>query len=241
MVSKYARKRFELLIRHLKKYGQSRDLELLHEMRLEIKKIKALLNLTEFSVKGFNGHKHFKPIRTIFREAGKIREPEVLYQLLLRYGIDDVGNSLKRESEEGTAQSMRLQLEIAGFIKTVKLSEKVLAKVISKVEMDDVRDFLRNKKLELQEQLESKWHAGVLHKARKMSKEIVYLSGITRKTKRKLDPFFDAIQNAIGTWHDKQVLLPIVKARRGGEVARLKKECADDLQKIKKMIVKFYQ
>ena len=100
--------------------------------------------------------------------------------------------------------------------------------------------YIKKKKEEFRLRLQSKWDRGTLHKARKVAKEIIYLSAITEKRKKKLDPFYNKIQDSIGQWHDKQTILPIIKANNSPELGRLRQEGRGDVNKIKELVFEFY-
>jgi CHAD domain-containing protein len=91
---KFAHRQFKSLNKHLEGYKDKKDPELVHKIRVDIKKIKAILSVINDCLKGFRAHKNFIPFRTIFRRAGEIRDPEVLTALLLEYGIPDVHDSM---------------------------------------------------------------------------------------------------------------------------------------------------
>ena len=87
---KYTLIRFANLEKLLREYAMEPDLQKLHGIRVEVKKIKVILGLINTSVKGFHGHRHFIPLREIFRKAGQIRQPQVFYELLMRYEVQGV-------------------------------------------------------------------------------------------------------------------------------------------------------
>src|SRR5882672_8068588 len=84
-LKKFASKPFRALAAHLKTVPANHDTETLHQIRIDIKKIKAVLKLTHDSRKKFRSHKYFLPFRSIFRKADAIRQSEVLASLLTKY------------------------------------------------------------------------------------------------------------------------------------------------------------
>jgi CHAD domain-containing protein len=66
----------------LEKAPDSYTVETFHELRVEIKKLKALFELIAFCSKKFKSRKTFKPFRTTFKEAGKIRELQLEQTIL---------------------------------------------------------------------------------------------------------------------------------------------------------------
>lgn len=240
-VTRYAKKRFKLLGHHLESYGQSTDIVFLHEIRLEIKKIKSLLQLTEFSLREFKGHKHYKPFRAIFRMAGDIREPEVFYGLLLQYGIEEIEDRRIPQSNDEITLSQAFQERIPSFNRIIKKNKRKLIPYFSRVYRTHVTKYLRNKKGELGKRLLTRWNPGVLHKARKVAKEIIYLSTIVKRAKRKLDPFYEKTQNAIGWWHDKQMLMPLLKENGNPELRKIQLESRENIRQLRKSVSDFYR
>jgi CHAD domain-containing protein len=238
---KYANMRFQLLARCLRRYKKSPDTGTLHQIRLEIKKIKAILKLTDACVKRFNARKNYIPFRTIFQQAGKIREPELMYVLLMRYEIGGIPDSLIPQSILEASLSKQFQEEIPSFIRDIEEEERKIGKDVNKIRGREIERYIKSKKKEFRLLLQSKWNRGTLHKSRKVAKEIIYLSAVTKKTKTDLDPFYDKIQDAIGKWHDKQMLMPILKANGSRELGRLRMELRGDVKKIKSMAFDFYR
>jgi len=235
----YATVQFQLLKRHLRRYGKSPDTETLHKIRVEIKKIKAILTLINTGVKRFNAHKNYVPLRNIFRKAGKIREPELIYGLLLRYEIGGIPDSMIPQSIHEASLSKEFQESIPSFINIIEAHEKKIEKNIHKIRQKDIEKFIKKQKEEFNLHLQSKWNRGTLHKARKVAKVIIYLSALTKKTKKDLDPFYDKIQAAIGLWHDKQLLMPIMKENNSPKLGCLRRESSRERNKIKELVSEY--
>lgn len=53
-----------------------------HQLRVEIKRVKALVDLIAFCSKKWNPKKTFKPFKVIFKQAGKVREIQLQLALL---------------------------------------------------------------------------------------------------------------------------------------------------------------
>ncbi len=235
----YAHKRFKRLIDQINFYDPSQRTETLHTIRLEIKKIKALINLTNFCVKGFKAHGNFVPFRTIFRMAGVIRQTDLYYELLLHYQIEGVKDELIPESNNQSKHISAFRRNSGRFITTIYGQEKKLIRYFKKIRRDDFEKYLKKRKIQSQKKLYPKLVLNELHKTRKRIKEILYLSSITKKTKKKLDPFFNRIQIMIGYRHDKQMLIPLL-GNNWTEVKRLKAECRADLGEIERVVSGYY-
>jgi CHAD domain-containing protein len=224
----------------LKSYAHIQDPEVLHAIRVEVKRIKGVLNLISFSVKKFNAHKHFIPFRTIFRQAGKIRETEVLYKLLLKYKIEGVKDAQLPDEKKINRLRIAFQKNLPGFLITLKGEKKKLSKVIRKVEKPDVENYLKKKKKELKRLLFPTFSKKTLHKARKIVKEIIYLSQVA--SKHKSDTFYGKLESTIGQWHDTTLLLPILKRNNQmDDVHHLKAMTKENLTSLKELTLQRYK
>jgi CHAD domain-containing protein len=235
----YAKKRFKNLKQDLKSYGHLQDTEALHRIRVEIKKIKVLINLINFSVKKFKGHQHFVPLRTIFRKAGEIRQPEVLYKLLLLYQIENVSDAQIPKSKVMDRLSAAFQKNTSTYIETVNEQEKKIEKQYSKVSKVEAVNYLKKRKREVEHLFYHHFNKNELHKARKICKEIIYLHWIDRS--KEPDSFYTEVEDRIGQWHDKQMLLPILKKQKAvDEVTKLMAACKEDTINLKELVSHYY-
>ncbi len=238
-IKKYVNKRFKKLTDHLKGYRPLHDQEALHQIRVEIKKLKSIISLIHFSFPKFRGHANFVPLRRIFRRAGEIRESEVLYKLQLAYEIDGVVDESIPKSAEADQLIIAFQKDVPRFLKIVKNQKKNLANSCKKVSKDSHRAYLKRLKAELKPILFPRLRRKMLHKARKLVKEILHLEEFGGKSNKHL--FFSQAEKVIGQWHDKQVLLLLLKKIKSPEKIDLlkAKSSADELE-LKKMITQYY-
>jgi CHAD domain-containing protein len=200
------------IIKNLRSYEEHRDAECLHYIRVDIKKIKAVINLVKENEKKFKAHNQFKPLRAIFREAGDIRQPEVMLQLLLKYGVTNI-------SKDGLLDAGRnfeneFVSHIPEFTKTCKKSRKELIRQARKINHKKIIKSIDNFKRRLQKALTNKIRFELIHKTRKLIKQVLYLSDIHGDIKKRERKFFDELQELIGAVHDKQMLMILLRKPR---------------------------
>ncbi len=208
-IEKYVERLFHDITRNLKSYEQSRDAECLHHIRVDVKKLKAVINLIKENKKSFKAHKQFKPLRDIFREAGDIRQPEVLFQLLLKYGVNDIKKDSFLDTETNVVDDFLHHIPI--FNKSCKTSKKELIKQVAEIDHKIVVQAIENLEKRLRKALTKKIKFELIHKTRKLVKQVIYLSDIHGDLKKKRRQFFDELQELIGAIHDKQMLMILLR------------------------------
>ena len=84
-----------------------------------------------------------------------------------------------------------------------------------------------------------------LHNARKICKEIIFLSEISKNSKKNIDPFYENLQDRIGNWHDTSELLQTIKNNSGHisdkNSEKIGVEINSDLSAVKILISNYYK
>ena len=178
VLTRYAKKRLKRIRILLNSFPESNDLEMLHRLRLEIKKIKTLLLLIQYNHKSFKPHSFYIPFRTVFRACEKIREPQVLFTLVVKFtGTTEL-------SAPDLSGPIQLFLdEIPGYLRNVRKQERILLKEIGKVKSKTYERYLRKKTKILRSSIYPGFKAADLHAIRKFIKEVYYLLCINNKNK----------------------------------------------------------
>ena len=240
---KFARAQIKSLVRHLEDFNSYQQTEMLHEIRVDVKKIKAVLNATNYCRSKFKAHKAFIPFRNIFRKAGAIREPDVMFKLLVAYQIEKV-----QESKLGSDKSQLIQTfrdDIPLFIKTARKEWKKLKPVLTKVHRKDFKNYLLERIHDVELHLSPKPIMKDIHKTRKTIKEILYLSKVNNLLSPKDDKFYGELENVIGQLHDKQMLLDLLSKSNGKDgdlrLNMLKSQCSVDKESITNLALDYYK
>jgi hypothetical protein len=240
-ILRYARKRFDNLETELTSYHRIPEVETLHRIRVEIKKIKALLLLIKYCTRKLKAHKTFLPLRTIFRKAGEIRQPEVFYKLLLLYQIKGVQDEAVPNAKRTGRLSAAFIKMIPAHVKTVSRQKKIVEKYAEKISRACIGKYVKRRKKDLRSELYPTLHLGRLHKSRKAMKEIIYLSGLRKGGRKKQDKFYRELETLVGQWHDRQTLtFELIRNKTTAEVKRLTNENEADIVRIKKMVKRYY-
>lgn len=232
-LKQYTEKRFKRLIGLLKSFPDGGEKEALHQIRLEIKKIKALLRLIHFNDKTFRDHKHYRPLRNIFREAGIIRDASLRQELLNQY--TQIHTPFFQSPDKTFNQFSE---KIPAFNKAARKEKKRVSTEVAKIKAHTYSFYLHKKHKELSLLLSEGITQKELHGLRKLIKEIIYLTTIKTK-KSKLNPFLIESAALIGAWHDKKTIIPWIRIHAPKEkdtIKRLQTESNADMQQLKKMI-----
>lgn len=241
-IARYARKRFSNLETELISYQHIPEIETLHRIRVEIKKIKALLRLIKYCTRKFKAHKTFVQMRSMFREAGEIRQPEVFYRLLLLYQIKGVRDEAVPNARRTARLSAAYIKLIPEHLETVTEQRKVVEKSARKVTRDCIEKYVRRRKKELRSELYPSLQLDNLHQSRKTMKEIIYLSGLGKGGRKKQNRFYRDLETLVGQWHDRQMLtFELIRHKTTAEVKRLTNENEADIRRIRRMVRRHYQ
>jgi len=232
-LNQFAKKRLDRLEKLLNHFPDESAKEEVHKIRLEIKKIKALLRLIHFNNKDFRDHKHYIHFRHIFRETGEIRDRGLRQELVERY--TQIATPFYRSPDRAVQQFIKA---IAGHRKTLGKQKKIILKEIGNVKAHTYSLYLHKKNKELNHFLMVGIKQRDLHILRKLLKEIIYLTSVKTK-KNKIDSFLTESAELIGNWHDKKVLIPWIRTHAPGEketITHLQRECNSDLQALRMLI-----
>ena len=190
---------------------QAYSVEAVHDLRVDIKKVKALFALISFCNKDFKPRKYLLHYQSLFKKAGHLRAIHVEKELLKKYNaiypnnqyMDDLvglqrervrklhnvtrsGIACKIENSETGIMSFLKKLDTETTDKYLKHTEKKLIKLISK------KIFRENK----------------LHVARKKLKEFYFnLRSIHPDIPEEQTEVLNHLLKTLGEWHDRQVAM----------------------------------
>ena len=236
-LKKFAGKPFRALTAHLKKVPVNHNTETLHQIRIDIKKIKTVLTLIHESRKKFRSHEHFLPFRDIFRKADAIRQSEVLASLLSTYPEEDQQLPQTEHPSLGTFES-----NVPNYLHSVKAQSKKLKPYLKQIKRHEIGRYLKHQYKKIESKLYPHLALKDIHKTRKSIKAALFIAASTDPLKKKKEKFYDALQEAIGNLHDKQLLLQLLN-ENGGERQNhqaIRSACARDIRQIRNLASGFY-
>jgi CHAD domain-containing protein len=218
-------------------FDESRDEKALHRLRLEIKKIRALVELAKVQ-SGKRAAVHFSGLKKMFRQAGVIRDAGSQVRYL------EERHLLSPEFRERQTRSIGLAGEVfAGHIRQFRRKGKKASKRI-RTELQSInggriqrwyaREIIRTGILLM----------GPLHEARKKIKTLLYVQKVLPveivERIRLNTNYLDQLQEAIGQWHDAMVAMAgWAKDDVTGEMA-MQRECRDRERTARALANTFY-
>jgi CHAD domain-containing protein len=212
----------------LKSYLKKEQQEDLHRFRVQIKKLRAFIILSDSDEQHLKLAGHFKPVRKIFKQAGEIRNA---------YMNQKLGESQQIHNDEFINSQHQLQIKAGRefkskkvrFLKRLKDVQHVLKRKIQpisdlhinlfyQIQLEQIAVFFA--KIKFNEQL---------HDCRKQVKILVYNYKLTQPV---LDMGFNEeylkqLQAVIGDWHDHVLAIELFSSdevKDNAAVINLKKQ-----------------
>jgi CHAD domain-containing protein len=192
------------------------DPEAIHRLRVSLKQLRASFNLLLFAAGQIIAERDWKGAGKIFRQAGKIRERQLLRQrVLILSGVEE--DSKKTVSaflafkEQAARRKFRHYLSDCGTKELKKLRRKML-RAAGKISGSDLDSYL-NDLLKRIGDLRGKANLSEeeLHALRKLLKELKYNRAVLEAAlQRTVDGIFEsdklnAWEELIGKWHDEVI------------------------------------
>ncbi|MDE3236765.1 MAG: CHAD domain-containing protein [Bacteroidota bacterium] len=208
-LQRYFSQRVKNIFNHLHDFELTGGEIPLHDLRVEMKKLKALLKFLR-SVYGKQRTKKAKfLLDTIFQQAGEIRELQILVNWLTKHQLLHI--------EEQFFPGETMQLKIAAFQQRAAIYKKDLQEIIECCSelIDNTNTILAEQYIvQIRSSIEKilsknpdklEWH-----ELRKIIKQWMYAINWIKPedmpVTENVFPFYNKLQEAIGIWHDKEMI-----------------------------------
>ncbi|RYE34282.1 MAG: CHAD domain-containing protein [Sphingobacteriaceae bacterium] len=223
-VQKELNKLFKKMKNPVKNFVKTGNQEELHQFRIQVKKLKAMLILCSAESKNQHLLKDFKPVKKAFKAAGEIRNAHINLKLAEKYNLDDADftNQQQITLNEGVESFKNKGKKKIGSIKKAQV---VLQKNLHRLHNKTIRNFYQEKLVVMDAFFAMPVFDEELHNARKNIKLLLYnrkiaVKAIQHKTKFDAD-YLDDLQNAIGEWHDHNLAIETLAGTGKGEFAAI--------------------
>jgi CHAD domain-containing protein len=209
---KYLRKRGEEVLGRLHAYAFSREQEALHKMRVEIKKMRSFLKF----IKACSGQEYaedFRPVKKIFRRAGRIRDAYNNNKVIEDYRLDNPDFRRQQDQIQEEESAVFVQ-HIEEYIRKAGRAGRRMEGSLRGISERCIREWAAGQLMKIAVNFMAS-SMEEFHKGRKKIKNIQHvLTLLPHKLAMKLllnEEYLDRLQDAIGKWHDAQVAVGLLK------------------------------
>ena len=195
------------------------DKTAIHQVRLEMKKLKAALQLMGIVNKSFKAKKKYGLIRPFYKDLGAIRDIQI-QQALFKESHQGLQASFKRKYTRLLKDELTKRQNIARehiddkAIQSFKKVKKQIKKALKDLSSNDFKTYFKTRIPKLKKTLRTfDFSDEKMHDMRKLIKEIKFNTPfkqkVAKKWLKKKDihlSFLGNLQNLLGTWQDNVVL-----------------------------------
>lgn len=184
-----------------------------HQLRIEIKKLNAILELISCSCNNFKKNKYFKPFKKIFIQSGKIRELQLEESLLEKYNtrkIEEVLLKVKRDIKKEQKKFYQLITKIKK--RKIKRIFKKIVLCLETISDKKVNDFIEGGKSKISRlTMDCPLDENNLHELRKSLKRDFFSRDSLNLRDRNKREEEDNLQELIGNWHDSETMSNLIE------------------------------
>jgi CHAD domain-containing protein len=209
LVSKYYKKRKETIKSIIDKTPRKYYPGTFHKLRVEIKKLNALLELLDLCSKNFKHKKTFKPFKELFDQAGKVRELQVEEAILKSYKTNSL-KDFKNELRENRISEKKKYFKFSTSKVHTLLNSKfnIIQSFLSDIDNKRANKFINRKKKEISKLLKQRSsRTRQLHELRKQLKILNYIRKHISEERSKFTNKKDTLSTLLGKWHDCEIIL----------------------------------
>jgi CHAD domain-containing protein len=195
----------------LEKAPESYTVENFHELRVEIKKMKALFELTAFCNRNFKPRKTFKPYSVIFKQAGRVREHQLQQTILEEQPSFTLLKKYPNQLKKLETKEIQKFFLLANKRLTKKLKEKypIIIDFLAKTGKKKVKRYRNRMRKEIKKLIRKDiFKKNEMHHFRKRLKVYQYNEKIFPiDPSRKLISTQTVLSDILGEWHDYEVAI----------------------------------
>lgn len=208
----YFKDQWSEMTARLMAFIENGDQEELHLFRVQVKKLRAMLELLDTESTNHPLSKDFKPVRKIFKRCGEIRNAFINLQYGQRFQFksEDFFINHLYEIEKGTNEVKELGKQ---YLKAVKAAYNDIGDDLQSVDNRAIVSFYKTKLYYIAASLENLQFNDELHATRKQIKTLIYnrkIAHVALEGKLQLSiDYLDKLQALIGDWHDNLLALEL--------------------------------
>ena len=219
---KYYDRNARSFLQYLEKTRRQLREEPIHQLRVHIKKMRAILELMEISSQGkFKKKPHFNLFSKFFNHAGNLREIQVNQLIIKKFRHKDVGPFQKYLARDKKQADKKLRKAVAGFdTKRFKKLNGELKPAVAGIDQEKIisqaEKFISGEIKKIKKLMPKLSNPRDLHKIRirlKSMSAILRLGEVHQTGEKwtRLKKQIKPLELLIGDWHDQQVLATTMK------------------------------
>jgi CHAD domain-containing protein len=208
----YFNDQWDAMADHLKKFIENGEQEELHQFRVQVKKLRAMIELLDTNSGKHPLKEDFKPVRKIFKRCGEIRNAfiNLQYGQQLQFKNEDFFMNHLYEIEKGTKEVKELGKQ---YLKTIKAAYNDIGGDLQHVGNKEIVEFYKTKLYNIASFLENLQFNDELHATRKQIKTLMYNRKLAQNAldgKLQIsNDYLDKLQTLIGDWHDNVLAMEL--------------------------------
>lgn len=184
-----------------------------HDIRIEVKKIKALFELIRYHDRDFKLKKNLEPFRQLFERAGRIREIQIEKKLLKKY--------LRQSSSPYLAVLLSAQndydksfnkIPVTQVVSNILAARNRVKRHIDELSVQAMEKYLVKMERKVMKKLSGELHGRVVHQLRKKLKTLHYNIDQVQPNREMMGgQHWIKFLDALGKWHDCEVAIRHLK------------------------------
>lgn len=225
---------------HLQIFDASRDPEALHQLRVTLKKLKAIARFSE-ACSGGRAVRDFNGLKKMFKQAGVIRDAGNHLHLLEHF--HEAPQEYKEQQNQlQTKATADFILHIEDYRRQGKKAGRRLLSDIHSIPVVCIRDWYAVQLIKTGIFLTAS--GDQLHKARKQIKDMLYVlkllpSRLAGELRLDTD-YLESLQDAIGQWHDAVIVVANWAGKDLEGSQAMVRECREKEAAIRRLAGNFY-
>src|SRR6478672_10443385 len=123
----------------------------IHDLRVEIKKLRAVAQLVQYCASDFRKKKFLKPYNKIFKEAGQVRELQIEVSMFKKLNVTDGLERYTRHLKKQVKKAKhRLFAHLnANLLNSLEATHKWIIAYIDTVQENEVQEFIQERNREI--------------------------------------------------------------------------------------------
>jgi CHAD domain-containing protein len=208
----YQEERFKRVLALAKKLDVLLDSETLHELRVELKRVRFIKNIIKELLGTESIDIVWKPLKKLFKELGEIRGQHVnIYRLNTTLGDSSKTSAYKHFNKKQVKLQERFHKNLNRKIVKLDILVATWHSLVLRLPAWNDAQFIHHLKKQIAKKINQKTATKDLHAARHLLKAVIYSTELSPAMSIEVGKVFDIpvaikLEDAIGDWHDLTLL-----------------------------------